>query len=100
DREAARIGDCDQVGIVRPLADVAGREAGKARALAQQVVEMVRGDELRARLAVHVDELREQELDLLLLDDRADVVGALRWRSHAPEVYRGGTTAGNGAGYP
>jgi hypothetical protein len=37
----------------------------------EQVVEVVRRDELGVRLAVHVDELREQELDAVLAHVRA-----------------------------
>ncbi len=39
-REAADVGDGEHVGIVRPLADVAGGEAGEARAVRQQVVDV------------------------------------------------------------
>ena len=59
---------------MRSLADVAGGEPGKAGALAQQVVDVVRRDELGARFPVHVDELGEQKLDLAVADDAADVV--------------------------
>ena len=41
----------------------------------EQVVDVVRGHELGARLAVHVDELGEQELDAVVADDSPDVVG-------------------------
>ena len=71
----AGVGDRDHVGIVRPLADVAGGEAGEPGAVGQQVVDVVGRHELGARLAVHVDELREEELDALLADDAADLVG-------------------------
>ena len=63
---------------MRALADVAGREAGEARAVGEQVVEMVGGHELGVRLAVHVDELREEELDPAVAGELADLVGALR----------------------
>ena len=75
DRERGRVGDRDHVRIVRALADVAGGEPGEAGALGEQVVDVVRRDELGARFAVHVDELSEQELDLPLADDSPDVVG-------------------------
>ena len=87
DRQAARIGHRDHVGVVRALADVAGGEPGEPGAVGEQVVEVMGGHELGARLAVHVDELREQELDAAVLDDPPDVVGVLRWCGHAPEVY-------------
>ena len=60
------------------LADVAGGEAGEAGALGQQVVEVRGRDELGVRLAVHVDELREQELDAVGADVLARLVGRLR----------------------
>ena len=47
----------------------------KPGAVGEQVVEVVRRHELGARLAVHVDELGEQELDLSLADDSPYVVG-------------------------
>ena len=75
DRQRGRVGDRDHVRIVRALADVAGGEPGEAGALGEQVVDVVRRDELRARLAVHVDELSEQKLDLPLADDSPDVIG-------------------------
>ena len=71
----AGVGDRDHVGVVRPLADVAGGEAGKPGAVGQQVVDVMGRHELGARLAVHVDELREEELDALLADDAANLVG-------------------------
>jgi hypothetical protein len=43
---------------------------------------MVGGDELGARLAVHVDELGEQELDAIVGDDPADVVVILGRVAH------------------
>ena len=63
---------------MRALADVAGGEAGEARAVGEQVVEMVGGHELGVRLAVHVDELREEELDPAVAGELADLVVALR----------------------
>ena len=60
------------------LADVAGGEAREARAVGEQVVEMVRRHELGVGLAVHVDELREEELDPAVADELPDVVLALR----------------------
>ena len=77
DRQRRRVGHGDDVGVIGALADVAGGKAGKPRALAEEVIEVVGGDELGVRLAVHVDELREQELDLLVLDDPAYVVVVL-----------------------
>ena len=76
DRQRLGVGDRDHVRVVRTLTDVAGGEPGEARAIVEQVVDVVRRDELGARLAVHVDELSEQELDLSLADDSPDVVGA------------------------
>ena len=57
-----------------------GGEAGEARAVVEQVVEVRGRDELGARLAVHVDELREQELDVVA---RADVGAGTRRPSSA-----------------
>ena len=50
-------------GIARDLADLAGGEAGEPGALRDEVVEVRGRHELRARPAVQVDELREEELD-------------------------------------
>ncbi len=87
DRQARRIGDRDYVGIVRSLTDVPRREAREARAVVEQVVEVVRRHELRIGLAVHVDELGEQELDATVLDDPPHVVGVLWGGGHRVEVY-------------
>ena len=51
---------------------------GEAGAVVEQVVEVAGGHELGVRLAVHVDELREEELDLAVADQLADVVGVSR----------------------
>ena len=73
-REAAHVRHGGEVGVVRELADRAGREPGEAGAVLHQPVEVARGHELRVRLAVHVHELREQELDVVVLDVALDVV--------------------------
>ena len=96
DREAARVGHRDDVGIVRALADVARGEPREAGAVVEQVVEVVRRHELCARLAVHVDELREQELDARVLDDPPHVVGVLWRRGHLLKVYPARRGRGNG----
>ncbi len=69
------VGHRDQVGVVGRLADVAGGEPGEPGTVGEQAVELLRGNQLRARLRVHVDELREQELDPVLGDRSANVVG-------------------------
>ena len=74
DRERLRIRHRDHVRVVRALADVARGEPGEARALAQQVIDVVRRHQLGARLAVHVDKLGEEKLDFALADDPPDVV--------------------------
>ena len=61
---------------MRELADGAGGEPGEAGAVLHQAVEMTRRHELRVRLAVHVHELREQELDVVVVDVALDVLGA------------------------
>ena len=80
---------------MRALADVPGREAGEAGAVGEQVVEVVGGDELGVGLAVHVHELREEELDVAVAGQLADLIGALRcderlacgcWTHGAPSV--------------
>jgi hypothetical protein len=81
-------------GVVGSLADVAGGEAREPRPLGQQVVDVVGGDQLGAGLAVHVDELGEQELDAVLGDDSPDVVGG----GGLPNVVRAGESLGHGAG--
>ena len=96
DRQRRRIGHRDHVGVVRTLAEIAGREPGEAGSVIQQVVEVVGGDELRARLAVHVDELGEQEFDPLVLDDPANVIFIFWWLGHGSRYIprdRSGTMA-------
>ena len=56
-REAGGIGHRDHVGVVGSLSEIAGREPGEPGAVGQQVVEVMGGYQLRAGLAVHVDEL-------------------------------------------
>jgi hypothetical protein len=74
---------------MRALADVAGREAREAGALVEHVVEMVRGHELGVRLAVHVDELREQELDAVLTHVRVQLLAAGGHRERRMTIARG-----------
>ncbi len=65
-RVAREVGNRSDVRIARHLPDLAGGEPGEARAVLEQPVErLARADrhELRARTRVHVDELREDELD-------------------------------------
>ena len=66
--EAGDVGHRDQVRVVGRLADVAGGVAGESGAVGEQAVELLRRHQLGARLRVHVDELREQELDPLVGD--------------------------------
>ena len=66
-----RIRDRGDVRRGRGLADRAGGEASKAGAVVEQHVDALGRDELRARLAVHVDELGEEELDLVGLRSAA-----------------------------
>ena len=74
-------------GIVRALADVAGREAGEARPVGEQPLEVRDRHELRVRLAVHVDELREDELDAPLVELGAELVrGGGRLDGHGPVI--------------
>jgi hypothetical protein len=61
---------------------LAGGEAGEPGAVREQVVEVMYRDELGVRLAVHVDELREQELDPLVGDHLPHLVGTERRRDH------------------
>ena len=60
---------------MRALADVARREAGEAGAVVEQAVEVAGGHELGVGLAVHVDELREEELDPVALHPRLGLLG-------------------------
>ena len=83
-REAADVGHRDQIGVVGRLADVARREAGEPGAVGEQPLELLGRDQLRARLRVHVHELREQELDPLVGDRAADVVGRRALRAAIP----------------
>ena len=72
-RERPDVRHGGEVGMVRLLADRAGGEPGEPGAVRHQPVEQPRGHELRVRLPVHVDELREQELDVVLADVALDV---------------------------
>ena len=84
--ERADVGHRGHVGVVRLLADGAGREAREAGPLAEEPVEVRGGHQLGARLAVHVDELREQELDVVVADVALDVLAGARrseWLGHA-----------------
>ena len=80
DRRVAReIRDRRDVRVARHLADLARREAGEARALLEEPVERLARadrDEFRARPRVHVDELREHELDSASLHVLPDRVGS------------------------
>jgi hypothetical protein len=49
---------------------------------------------------MHVDELREQEFDAVVLHDPPDIVGVLGLRSHAVEVYPRAQVADNGSKHP
>ena len=78
------------------LADRARRETGESGAVLHQSVEVPRGNELGVRLAVHVDELREQELDVVVLDVALDVVAGFRrgeGLAHALKLSRFARTA-------
>jgi hypothetical protein len=84
----------DRVWIMWSLADVAGRKPGEAGAVGQEVVEVVGRHELRAWLSMHVDELREQELDAVVFHDPPDIVGVLGGVCHGPiYIPRGGRSA-------
>ncbi len=89
DRRVAReVGDRRDVRVAGDLSDLAGGEAGEPRALLEQAVERLPRadrDELRARPGVHVDELREDELDPALLHVLPDGVRA---RCHAKASLR------------
>ena len=77
-RVAAHVGHRDEVGVVGALADVSGRKAGEAGAVGEQVLEVMGRHELGVGLAVHVDELREEELDVAVTRELSDLIGALR----------------------
>ena len=100
DRQRRRVGHRDHVRAVGSLPEVARGEPGEPGALGQQVVEMMGGDELGARLAVHIDELGEQELDAVVGDDPADVVVILRGVAHAVQVYPAPWVLHNGVMHP
>jgi hypothetical protein len=74
-REGARVRDRGEVVVVGLLAHRAGRVSGEAGAVFEQAVEVAGRHELGARLAVHVHELREQELDPVRADPLACLVG-------------------------
>ena len=67
EREAVEVGHRGNVRIARQLADLAGREPGESGTVLDECVEVCRRDQLRARAAVEVDELREDELDAALV---------------------------------
>ena len=66
-RVRADVGDGEHVGRRRALAHRAGGEPREPCALGQHVVDRLDRHELGARLAVHVDELRQEELDAVVL---------------------------------
>ena len=76
--EAAEVRDGGDVRVAGELADLAGGEPREAGAVLDELVEVRGRDELRARPRVHVDELREVELDAPLFGDAADLVDAGR----------------------
>jgi hypothetical protein len=85
--ERARVGHRGDVRVVRSLADVACREPGEPRAVGQQVLEVPRRNELGVRLAVHVDELGEEELDAALVELGAKLVrGRRRLNGHGAVI--------------
>src|SRR5262249_44851601 len=56
------------------LSQVAGGETCKPGALADQILEMRGGDQLRVRLSMHVDELGKEVLHALFLDQGLDLL--------------------------
>ena len=68
------VGEHREVGVGRALADVTGGEAREARAAVHQHVQARPRYRLRARLAVHVDEHRQEELDAVLVRPCGQVV--------------------------
>ncbi len=76
------------VGIVRSLADVAGREARESGAVGEQPVQVRHRHQLGVRLAVHVDELGEDELDAAFVELGAELVrGGRRLDGHGdPDI--------------
>ena len=88
-REAREVRDRRDVGVARELSDLAGGEAGEARSVGHEVVEICCRHELGARPRVHVHELREVEVDSALLRLLADVVdggcgGGVRHAAYLP----------------
>ena len=73
-RERVEVGHRRDVGIARRLADLARGEPGEARALGDEAVQPRGRDQLRARPAVQVDELREVELDPPFVADPTDLL--------------------------
>ncbi len=73
--ERPDVRDRDQVGVVGRLADVPRREPREPRPVGEQAFELLRGNQLRAGLRVHVDELGEEELNPILGYRSPDVVG-------------------------
>ena len=74
-RQRARVRHRRDVRVVRALPDVAGGEAREPGAVLEQRVEVRDRHELGVRLAVHVDELGEEELDALLVELGAQLAG-------------------------
>jgi hypothetical protein len=110
-RVAREVGHGGDVRVARQLADLPGGEAGEARALRDEIVQVLRRHELGARPGVHVDELGEVELHAALVGSLADVVEARRGggcrrghgrllpRSGFPRRYRGACGAPMAASY-
>ena len=85
--QRARVGHRGDVRVVRALADVAGGEAGEPGAVGEQVVEVPDRHELGVRLAVHVDELGEEELDAQPVELGAELVrGGRRLDGHGAVI--------------
>ena len=88
EREAAEIGHRRDVRVARQLPDLARRESREAGALLDERVEVRRGNQLRARAAVEIDELREDELDAAVLHRRADRLEPGRIDAHRRFISR------------
>ena len=80
--EARQVGHRREVGVVGQLPDLTGRKAGESGTVVDEIVEASRRHELRARAGVHVDELREVELDRALLRLPTDIFHSRCCRCH------------------
>ena len=94
DGQAVEIGHGEHVRLVRPLAHVAGPEAGEPGAARGHVFQMRRGHDLGLGRARHFHERAEEELDALVLHHLGDVLYARHGMLLLRQAWREGPSCG------